>query len=364
MSGENSPTVTSNTLDQAGRGTSPQPSPSYKLFDATSVGYATFFGTPIAGAALMALNYRRLGKGRSAILALLGGLVVTGLVILFAYLIPSSASTAIAIGLVVAMRSVAKALQGPAIEQHLRQVGDLGSGWAASGLGLAVLAIIFGGLFLVGATRQLSSKVVIGSTDAIYYSGSATKEEARTLGEALKNMGFLSDKGAGVILSKGKEGTVVSFVVNDGAWNQPEVVFAFEEIVREVAPSVGGFPIKLRLLNSGRTRKELTVGKVIVGTKDEMYYFGSATESDASALGQALKSAGFFQDRGFMVLLSRGDDGTAISFVLAEGAWERPEMVANFEGIVRKSATSVGGLPVQLLLRNSRMEMKKVVTVS
>jgi hypothetical protein len=279
-------------------------------------------------------------------------------------MIPSYASTAIAIGLVIAMRNIASALQGSAIEQHVRQVGNLGSRWAASGLGLAVLAVIFGGLFLFGATRQLSSKVVIGSTDAIYYSGSATKEEARTLGETLKNMGFLSDKGAGVILSKGKDGTEVSFVVSDGAWNQPEVVFAFEEIVREVAPSIGGFPIKLRLLNSGRTMKELTVGKVIIGTKDEMYYLGSATESDASALGQALKSAGFFQDRGFMVLLSKGDDGTAISFVLAEGAWEKPEMVADFEDIVRKSATSVGGLPVQLLLPNSKMETKKVVTVS
>jgi hypothetical protein len=141
------------------------------------------------------------------------------------------------------------------------------------------------------------------------------------------------------------------------------VVVAFEEIVREVAPSVGGFPVKLRLLNSGQNKKELTIGKVIVGTKDELYYFGSATESDASARGQSLKSAGFFRDSGFMVLLSKGDDGTALSFVVAEQAWEQPEMVANFEALARQCAPSVGGLPVMLLLRNSRLETKNVIAV-
>jgi hypothetical protein len=342
----------------------PQPIPSYKLFDSTAVAFATFFGSPIAGAALMALNYRRLGKGKSAILAMVGGLVVTGMVILLAYLIPPSGSTAIAIVLVGAMKNVAKALQGAAIEQHLRQVGSLGSSWTASGLGLGVLAVVFGGLFLFGAAQQLRSKVVIGSSDAVYYSGSAKKEEARTLGEALKTIGFFSDKGAGVILSKGKDGTVVSFVVKDGVWNQPEAISAFEEIVREIAPSVGGFPIKLKLLNSGQTKKELMIGRVIIGTKDELYYFGSATESDASALGQSLKSAGFFQDRGVVVLLSKGDDGTAISFVVKEGTWDNPNQVADFEGLVRQAAPSVGGLPIKLLLRNSRLETMKSVTVS
>jgi len=95
-----------------------------------------------------------------------------------------------------------------------------------------------------------------------------------------------------------------------------------KSIVREVARSVDGFPVKLRLLTSGQTKKKLTAGKAIVGTKGELYDFGSATESVASALSQSLKSAGFSRDSGFMVLLSKGDDGTALSFVVAEQAWQ------------------------------------------
>jgi len=38
-------------------------------------------------------------------------------------------------------------------------------------------------------------------------------------------------------------------------------------------------------------------------------------------------------------------------------------MVANFEALARQRAPSVGGLPVMLLLRNSRLETKKVIAV-
>jgi hypothetical protein len=44
--------------------------PRYKLFDPTSVGLAAFLGSPIAGTALMGINYRRLGKpGAASILS-------------------------------------------------------------------------------------------------------------------------------------------------------------------------------------------------------------------------------------------------------------------------------------------------------
>jgi hypothetical protein len=107
-------------------------------------------------------------------------------------------------------------------------------------------------------------------------------------------------------------------------------------------------------------RKELTVGKVIVGVRDEIYYFGSATSADAEALGGALKSAGFLVDAGASVELAK-DPGTAISFVVGEGVWERPEGVAGFERLARQVAASVGGPPIELRLLNSRMETKKAV---
>ena len=65
--------------------------PAYTLFDSTAVGLATFFGTPVAGTILMAINYRRLGKAGQAVAAVVIGAVVTGLALLLGNLMPQAA---------------------------------------------------------------------------------------------------------------------------------------------------------------------------------------------------------------------------------------------------------------------------------
>ena len=97
----------------------------------------------------MALNYHRMGKKNSALAAFVMGMAVTGLAIAFANLIPPYLTTAVAIGLVVATKNAAKALQGAAVEERVRQGGKMGSRWAAAGLGLALLVILLGGVVLV-----------------------------------------------------------------------------------------------------------------------------------------------------------------------------------------------------------------------
>lgn len=346
----------------------PQPPvPSYTLFDASSVTIATLLGAPVAGAILMAVNYRRLGKEVNAAVAFLIGLAVTILAMIGGNLIPASGLYAIPIVLLVVMRSIAQNLQGPAVQQHVTSGGKLGSRWIAVGIGVGALTVILGGLFLLFTIQQVvttsGSKVTIGANDVVFYSGSATKEDAQVLGDKLKKIGYFSDRGVTVLISKDKGDTVVSFAVKEGAWDRPEMVAAFEEIGRQIAPSVGGYPIKVRLMNTQReTKKQMTVGKAIIGTKDEIYYFGYATEAEARALGQALKTAGFLGDRGVTVLLAK-EDGTVISFIVREGYWEKPEAVAAFEKLARQGASAVGGLPVKLRLLNSALEIKKEVTV-
>jgi hypothetical protein len=61
-------------------------------------------------------------------------------------------------------------------------------------------------------------KVLIGTSDEVRYSGSATQQEAEALGAALKASGYFQDHGAGVILSNGGDGSVISFAVKDGFW--------------------------------------------------------------------------------------------------------------------------------------------------
>jgi hypothetical protein len=232
----------------------------------------------------------------------------------------------------------------------------------AFGVGLALLAtIVAWGLH--PSMRAVNSKVVIGTKDEVYYSHAATKEDAEALGQALKGIGFFNGRGTTVLLSKGRAGAVVSFALNAGAWDHPDTVFSFEEIARRVAPAIGEFPITVRLSDSvWRVWKELIVGKVIIGARDEIYYFGPATEADAEALGQALKSAGYLVDAGATVVLSK-DGGTAISFVVGDGVWERPDAVAGFERLARQVAASAGGLPVKFQLLNSKMETEKEVAL-
>jgi hypothetical protein len=141
------------------------------------------------------------------------------------------------------------------------------------------------------------------------------------------------------------------------------MVGSFEEIGRLIAPAVGGFPLKVRLMNSDReVKKEVVAGKTVIGTLDEVYYFGTATEVEAKALGQALQTAGFFHDKGFSVLLYKGE-GTVLAFVVKEGFWEAPENVAMFDKVTRQVAPSVGGLPITLRLVNNSIDTKKEVTV-
>ena len=61
-------------------------------------------------------------------------------------------------------------------------------------------------------------------------------------------------------LSKGAEGTVIGFVVIKEVWNDQDMLKNFQDVIRGVAPSVGGLPIKLRFLNMAHeTQKEVTV---------------------------------------------------------------------------------------------------------
>src|SRR6185312_7111317 len=183
----------------------------------------------------------------------------------------------------------------------------LAAGLLAACVGLAFLATI--GYWIFHPSRpQVLFKEVIGSKDEIYYSHVASKEDAQALGKELQSIGFFNDRGTTVFLSKGRGGTVVSFVLNDGAWDHPETIYSFEEIGRRIVPAVGVFPIKVRLIDSSqRLRRELTIGRAIVGAMDEVYYYGTATEADAKALGEALKAAGFFVDSGASVALSKVD---------------------------------------------------------
>lgn len=229
------------------------------------------------------------------------------------------------------------------------------------------LAVVIGlGLTLAVAKISQSTtvpKVIIGTKDEVFYARHATERDALELGRALKEIGYFTDRGAGVLLEKSGGGPIVSFVLSDGAWLRPNTISEFGEIARHIAPTVGGFPLKVRLVDEKMAvRRNLAVGKETVGMRDTIYYYGAATSEEAGALGQSLRSAGVLHDTGTTVVLEKGDV-TTISFVVRQTAWERPEIVAAFETVARQAAPSVGGLPVLVRFLDSGGGVHREVSI-
>ena len=199
----------------------------------------------------MALNYRRLGKPRAAIITLLLGLAaLLGIIVLGTH-VSSDLSLGLSIGMTLAMARLTRTFQGPQIDAHSAAGVKPASIWKALGLSIAALRLFAAGCFAYGfaTTPDLGTKLVVGSKDAVFYSGSATEADAQALADALKNDGVFQDRGVHVVIAKGADGTILSFVVRDGAWDQADRVRSFEAIARNVAPAIGGLPLKLRLLD-------------------------------------------------------------------------------------------------------------------
>ena len=249
---------------------------------------------------------------------------------------------------------------------------------------LVVLAAVGFGLYYY---FQRSGTVTIGTKDEVIYSGLSTQAQATALGNALKTDGYFQDLGVSVLLRKQIGGTIISYVVKDGIWNNASMVSDYEVLTRDVATAVGGLPVEMRLVNSTQTvEKDETVtaqtgtqtgtpastpagtpagpsSTVTIGTKDQVVYSGTATQAQATALGNALKTDGYFQDRGVTVLLNMGANGTTISFVVGDGDWNKPGTMGQFEEVAREVASSVGGLPVTVQLMDTHEDVEKTGVV-
>ena len=91
-------------------------------------------------------------------------------------------------------------------------------------------------------------------------SGSARTQDARILGEDLKNWGYFDNsKAKDVLLHIDQTGTVISFVLGHG-WNDEEILTAFRQVGPMLAEHLNADHIKIRLIDDHlNTRKEIQI---------------------------------------------------------------------------------------------------------
>jgi hypothetical protein len=143
--------------------------PGYMLFSTQTVVIATLFGTPVAGATLMAVNYRRMGKPGLAAVTVALGLIVTAIAVAIGYSIPRVGFSPIALGLLILTRIVAASVQGKAVARHGREGGRLASGWIGFGVGVAYLAVILMAVLAAVSLGSAQHRAMMGAGDEVFY---------------------------------------------------------------------------------------------------------------------------------------------------------------------------------------------------
>ncbi len=336
----------------------------YRLFHADAVALAAFICSPLAGAILIAVNYVRLGNARKGAFAVLFGLIAGSIPVLITWNAHTlfGALSGLALGFLFFLCTwqIALEVQGEAIEEHVAAGGQLGTLSMALFVGIASFAGLLGLAYAVSFAVQ-PRKVMLGSNDKVIYSGLATKASALALGNQLKNHNYFTDRGATVLLNKDIASRTISFVLQDGLWNQAGILSSFEELARKAAPTVGGLPVDIQLLDgTGTEEAKSTVGAQCFSGNHCVFYEGTATEDEAQALGQQLDSGGFFRNNAADVLLIRHPgEGTTITFIVIANAWNDPQKVDEFGKAVRDASTALGGLPIVMHLVDTQLELKK-----
>ena len=220
------------------------------LYAVGHIATATFLGSPLAGCILMALNYRRIDPDKS-VLTIILGVLVTGIVLAFAFVLPDNFPNAVLPAAYTgAIAWVAEKKQGPAIRAAAAAGEPKASHWRAVGIGLATLIPVMLVLFAVVFSLP-EDKVTFGpeQQQEIYFEEGATEQDARKLYAALSESKVFVDQPASAHIKREKHGWLVTLIVADGTWNDPETLAFFETLAAELRVTLGGDPVRIALAN-------------------------------------------------------------------------------------------------------------------
>jgi hypothetical protein len=154
---------------------------------------------------------------------------------------PSNGGSFLPFVSVMALRQWAK-MDEPAFDAHVAAGGAKQSWWRATGVGVAALAALM--LVIVPASigwdTLAGHHVELGAGQKVTYEDAATEADARKLGAYLREAGFFDDSGQARDVSVRKNGVkiTVSFVLQDGAWDKPNIVEIFQGLRDRIAENV------------------------------------------------------------------------------------------------------------------------------
>jgi hypothetical protein len=125
---------------------------------------------------------------------------------------------------------------------------------------LALVSLAITGMIWLGHQSMMGKKYAVTDKEAVNYSGNATAEDAKTLGNDLKSWGYFDNsKNKDVLLHTDQTGTVISFVLGRG-WDDEEIVTAFKQVGGTFAQDLKADHLKIRLIDDHlNTKKEIPI---------------------------------------------------------------------------------------------------------
>jgi hypothetical protein len=210
-----------------------------RLFTPGQVAVATLLGSALGGGIVMAINARR--TGRPFLIPLAAGLGLTLAQIALASMLPAMIGPGILFGGVFSMRAYA--------QQEAAKGGPTRRGsWAPPiAVGVAVASLWLGAAFVVGYFDH-PQQMDFGAGQHVVYTKGVTDTDARKLGDTLKELG-LFDGSHPVEIGLARDGDTwaISFVLQDGKWDDPQAHAFFASLRDELERRLGWARLEVRL---------------------------------------------------------------------------------------------------------------------
>ncbi len=222
------------------------------VYDQKKILLCSYIGGPLVAAYMLAKNFAALGQdgrkwtalwiGVVGTLVMLGGLMSLPEAVVDR--IPSVLLPATYTGIAYV---VFINLQREGVQAHVRQDGAVASGWRVAlvtvlgFLAICVLALPLVLYAILFAPIMEGERITLGELEhEVFYEPPVTQEQARRVGDAADRglfveLGFQSY----MKVERRRYGYVAMLPVDDGAWNDPEVVAFYEYLRPELSAALG-----------------------------------------------------------------------------------------------------------------------------